>query len=70
MIVRGCVVFRKKLSDKVYAATEPDRHLKEVEFVAKQQQEWIKNYLAKVQEKRGFESYKKLREDVLRLWKK
>ena len=61
---------KSRLSDSIYAKTEPERHRCEVSFVAKQPQEWIKNYLAKVQEKRGIDSYNKLREDVLKLWKK
>jgi hypothetical protein len=41
----------------------------EVNFVSKQSGEWIKEFLEKVKEKRGFESYKNLRNDVLKVWK-
>ncbi len=58
----------KRISDAVYAATEQERHRCEVEFVAKQDGQWIKEFLEKVKEKRGFESYKKLRDDVKKLW--
>ena len=57
------------MADEVYAATEQERHRCEVEFVAKQDGQWIKEYLEKVKEKRGFESYKKLRDDVKKLWR-
>jgi hypothetical protein len=53
-----------RISDQVYAETEPDRHRLEVEFVAKKDAEWIKTHLVGVQEKRGFEAYKKLRDDL------
>ncbi len=59
---------KARLSDAVYAKTEVERHRKEVEFVAKQDGQWIKEFLEKVKEKRGFESYKKLRDDVKKLW--
>jgi TorA maturation chaperone TorD len=61
---------RNRISDAVYAKTEPDRHRKEVDFVAKHNGEWIKNFLEKVKEKRGFEVYRKLRDDVLKIWRK
>lgn len=61
---------KTRLSDKVYQSTEQERHQKEVEFVAKQGVNWIKLHLAGVQEKRGFDAYKRLRDDVARLWKK
>ncbi|MBP9869936.1 MAG: hypothetical protein KBC53_00355 [Nitrosomonas sp.] len=32
--------------------------------------EQIKAYLEKIKEKRGFDSYKKLRDDVVKEWKK
>jgi len=59
-----------RISDAVYAATEQDRHRHEVEFVASHDGDWIKEYLAKVNDKRGFEAYKRLRDDVAKLWKK
>ena len=31
---------------------------------------WIKEFLEGVKEKRGFDAYKKLREDVLKVWNK
>ena len=61
---------KTRLSDKVYAATEQARHEKEVEFYSKHSEEWVNKHLKGVFEKRGFESYKKLRDDVLKLWKK
>jgi len=61
---------KPRLSDKVYQATEKERHRREVEFVSKQDTNWIKLHLAGVHEKRGFDSYKRLRDDVAKLWKK
>ena len=58
------------MSDAVYAKTEADRHRHEVEFVAGHDADWIKEHLAGVKEKRGFDAYKRLRDDVARLWKK
>jgi TorA maturation chaperone TorD len=63
-------VLIKRLSDAVYAKTEADRHKHEVEFVASHNGDWIKNFLEKVKEKRGFEVYRKLRDDVLKIWRK
>lgn len=61
---------KTRISDAIYEKTEPGRHKHEVEFVAKHDSEWIKEYLWKVQEKRGQEAYQKLRNDVLKLWRK
>jgi len=58
-----------RISDAVYSKTEAERHSKEVEFVAKHDGEWIKEHLEGVKEKRGFESYKRLRDDVAKLWR-
>ena len=55
---------KTRISDKVYQAIEQERHQKEVEFVAKKDANWIKTHLAGVHEKRGFDSYKKLLDDV------
>jgi hypothetical protein len=63
------VISKGRISDEVYAKTEPERHMAEVNFVSKQSGEWIKEFLEKVKEKRGFESYKNLRNDVLKVWK-
>lgn len=60
---------KARLSDSVYAATEQERHRREVEFVAKHDAQWIKEHLAGVQERRGFEAYQKLINDVLKGWK-
>lgn len=60
----------KRLSDDVYSKTEPERHRLEVEYVAKQSNEWIKTHLAGVRVKRGESAYQKLRRDVLKVWKK
>jgi len=57
-----------RISDAVYAKTEPDRHRCEVNFVAAQSGEWIKEHLEGVKLKRGFESYKKLRDEVRKIW--
>jgi len=58
------------MSDAVYAATEADRHRCEVEFVSSHDGDWIKEHLAGVKEKRGFDAYKRLRDDVASIWKK
>lgn len=58
-----------RISDAVYEKTEAERHRCEVEFVAKHDGEWIKEYLEKAKGKRGFESYKKLRDDVAKEYK-
>ncbi len=69
-ILHCCVTSKSRISDAVYAATEPERHRKEVEYVANHNGEWIKNYLEEVHKKRGFESYKKLRDDVEKEYRK
>ena len=61
---------KTRLSDKAYAETEQARHSCEVNYLCKHGGEFIKAYLEKVQEERGFEAYKKLRDDVAKLWKK
>ena len=61
---------KTRISDAIYAKTEPCRHKHEVEFVSKHDKEWIKEYLEKVQEKRGAEAYNRLRNDVFKLWRK
>lgn len=50
--------------------TEQFRHRCEVDFVAKQSGSWIKEFLEGVKLKRGYDAYKKLREDVLKVWNK
>ena len=60
---------KARISEAVYARTEPERHRCESEFVAKHDKEWIKEYLEGVQEKRGTEAYNRLRNDVFKLWK-
>lgn len=50
--------------------TEAFRHAKEVEFVAEHSGAWIKEFLEGVKEKRGSDAYRKLREDVLKVWNK
>lgn len=50
--------------------TEKHRHMCEVNYVAKQSGAWIKAFLDGVKLKRGFDAYKKLRNDVLKIWKK
>lgn len=61
-------VMADRISDAVYAKTEPDRHRCEVNFVAAQSGEWIKEHLDGVKLKRGFEAYKKLRDEVVKIW--
>jgi len=61
---------KTRLSDKVYQATEQERHECEVRFVASHDDEWIIDHLDGVKEKRGFDAYKRLRDDVAKLWKK
>ena len=60
---------RNRLSDKVYAVTEQARHSCEVNYLCKHGADFIKSYLEKVQEKRGFLAYKKLRDDVAKIWR-
>jgi len=48
--------------------TEKHRHKCEVEFVAAQSDEWIKAHLEGVKLKRGFAAYKKLRDEVVKIW--
>ena len=55
-----------RISDAVYAETEQERHEAEVNYASKQTNEWIKEYLAGVMSKRGFEAYQKLRNDLLK----
>jgi len=61
---------KTRLSDKVYQDTEKHRHECEARFVAGKDDEWITDHLEGVKEKRGFLAYKKLRDDVAKLWKK
>ena len=61
---------KTRLSDKVYAVTEQHRHECEVRYSLSKGADWIKTHLAGVQVKRGFVAYKRLRDDVARLWKK
>jgi len=49
----------RRQSDKVYQDTEKHRHECEVRFVASHDDEWIKDHLEGVKEKRGFNAYKK-----------
>ena len=50
--------------------TENHRHKCEVNYVAKQSGAWIKEFLEGVKEKRGSDAYRKVREDVLKVWNK
>ena len=61
---------KTRLSDKVYQDTDKHRHECESRFVASKDAEWIIDHLDGVQVKRGFGAYKRLRDDVARLWKK
>ena len=58
---------KQRISDSVYAKTEEDRHRNEVEYVAKQEDEWIKAHLAGVGKLKGIEAKSKLRGDVIKL---
>lgn len=60
----------KRKSDAVYLATEQERHDCEVNYVSKKPSGWIKEYLAGVHQKRGLDAYSKLRNDVLKEWRK
>ena len=61
---------KTRLSDKAYKDTEKHRHECELRFVASKDTEWIKDHLEGVKEKRGFDAYKKLQDDVAILWKR
>lgn len=61
---------KPRQSDKIYQDTEQHRHECEVKFVASHNAEWIKDHLEGVKEKRGFDAYKKLRDDVAKIWKR
>jgi len=61
---------KTRLSDKVYQDTEKHRHECEVRFTASKDDDWITDHLDGVHKKRGFLSYKKLRDDVAKLWKR
>ncbi len=61
---------KTRLSDKVYQDTEKRRHECEVMWCSVMNQKAFDAHLAGVQVKRGFDSYKKLRDDVASLWKK
>lgn len=55
-----------RISDAVYEATEQERHRCEVEFAESKEDQWIKEHLAGVFEKRGQVAYNKLRNDILK----
>lgn len=59
-----------RISESVYAQYGEDRHKHEVEFVAKKSGNWIKGFLEEVKLKRGFDAYKRLRDDVAKIWRK
>ena len=61
---------KTRLSDKVYQDTDKHRHECEARFAASHGADWIKTHLAGVQVKRGFVAYKRLKDDVAKLWKK
>lgn len=61
---------KTRQSDKVYQDTEKHRHECEVRWCSVMDQKVFDAHLVKVQEKRGFSAYKKLRDDVMMLWKK
>lgn len=50
--------------------TEHHRHITEVNYVSQQSDEWIRSYLAGVEEKRGAAARIKLRSDVAKIWRK
>lgn len=58
-----------RISDAVYQSTEQHRHECEARFVASNDGDWIKSFLQGVHDKRGFEAYKRLRDDVAKLWR-
>ena len=55
---------KTRLSDKVYQDTDKHRHECEVRYSLSKGADWIKTHLAGVHEKRGFDAYKKLLDDV------
>ena len=55
-----------RISDAVYAATEKERHEAEVNYASQQTNEWIKEHLAGVFQKRGQVAYNMLRNDLLK----
>lgn len=61
---------KTRLSDKVYQDTEKHRHECEVRWCSVMNQKVFDAHLAGVHEKRGFLAYKKLRDDVAKIWKK
>ena len=61
---------KTRKSDTVYQDTEKHRHECESRFVARKDDEWIIDHLEGVKEKRGFDAYKRLRDDVAILWKR
>lgn len=60
---------KTRLSDKVYAVTEQERHGCEVKHVCTMREKQKDLHLAGVHEKRGFDAYKRLRDDVAKIWK-
>ena len=52
--------------DETY--TDKHRFRCEVNFVAAQSGEWIKSHLEGVKLKRGFDAYKKLIDEVVKIW--
>lgn len=62
---------KKRLSDDVYSKTEPERHRLEVKYVlAKKTDKERDDYLNGVREKRAESAYQRLRQNVLKAWKK
>jgi DNA-binding transcriptional regulator YbjK len=55
-------------SQQVYEQYEEARHKAEVNHVLSHDAQWIKKFLEGVLEKRGFDAYKKLRDDVFNVW--
>ena len=50
--------------------TEKFRAECEARFVAGHNSAWIKEFLRMVEKRRGFDAYRDLRNDVLKVWKK
>lgn len=57
-------------TDPLPTYSEDFRHKTEVNYVAKQNSKWIKEFLEKVKVKRGDDAYNRLRNDVLKVWNK
>ena len=56
-------------TDPLPTYTEQFRYEKEIEYVANQEDEWIRRYLVGIEKERGVAVRIKLRSDVAKVWK-